>query len=71
VLATIDDLHIRTIRELSTPAAVTREYPRPDAVTRTVIDARDALRRILHREDDRLAVIIGPCSIHDPRAALD
>jgi len=71
VLATIDDLHIRTIRKLSTPAEVTREYPRSDAVTRTVIDTRDALRRILHREDDRLAVIIGPCSIHDPRAALD
>jgi 3-deoxy-7-phosphoheptulonate synthase len=71
VLATIDDLHIRTIRKLSTPAEVTREYPRSDAVTRTVIDARDALRRILHRHDDRLAVIIGPCSIHDPKAALD
>ena len=71
MLATIDDLHIRTIRKLSTPAEVTREYPRTDAVTRTVIDARDALRRILHRRDDRLAVIIGPCSIHDPKAALD
>jgi len=71
VLATIDDLHIRAIRKLSTPAEVTREYPRNGAVTQTVVDARDALRQILHRRDDRLAVIIGPCSIHDPKAALD
>jgi 3-deoxy-7-phosphoheptulonate synthase len=71
VLATIDDLHIRAIRKLSTPAEVAREHPRSDAVTQTVVDARDALREILHRRDDRLAVIIGPCSIHDPKAALD
>jgi len=71
VLATIDDLHIRAIRKLSTPAEVAREYPRNDTVTQTVVDARDALRQILHRRDDRLAVIIGPCSIHDTKAALD
>lgn len=71
MLATIDDLNIRTIRKLSTPAEVAREYPRSDTATQTVLEARDALRGILHRGDDRLAVVIGPCSIHDPKAALD
>jgi 3-deoxy-7-phosphoheptulonate synthase len=66
-----DDLRISSIRELSPPAAVIREIPRSDAASRTVSAARKALHRILHGEDDRLAVIVGPCSIHDPAAALD
>jgi len=66
-----DDLRIRTMRELSSPAAVIREIPRSDRATATVTQARQALHRILHGEDDRLAVIVGPCSIHDPVAALD
>ncbi len=66
-----DDIRIREIKELSPPAEVLRELPRTEAATRTVVQARQALRRILHRSDDRLAVIIGPCSIHDPRAAID
>lgn len=66
-----DDIRIREIKELSTPAEILRELPCTDAAARTVIEARKALRRILHRQDDRLAVIIGPCSIHDPEAALE
>ncbi|MBN9008816.1 MAG: 3-deoxy-7-phosphoheptulonate synthase [Rhizobiales bacterium] len=66
-----DDLRIRTIRELSPPAAVIREIPRSEAASATVTASRKALHRILHGEDDRLAVIVGPCSIHDPVAALD
>jgi 3-deoxy-7-phosphoheptulonate synthase len=68
---TTDDLRIRAIAELSTPEAVMREFPRTDAATRTVAGARRALHGILKGGDDRLAVIIGPCSIHDPVAALD
>ncbi|HVY21666.1 MAG TPA: 3-deoxy-7-phosphoheptulonate synthase [Bauldia sp.] len=68
---TTDDLRIREIRELATPAAVMREYPRSDAATRTVAGARRAFSNILHGADDRLAVIVGPCSIHDPQAAME
>jgi 3-deoxy-7-phosphoheptulonate synthase len=68
---TTDDLRIRAIAELSTPEAVMREFPRTDAATRTVAAARRAVHSILKGGDDRLAVIIGPCSIHDPVAALD
>ncbi|WP_027132992.1 3-deoxy-7-phosphoheptulonate synthase [Geminicoccus roseus] len=68
---TTDDLRIREIKELSKPADVIRELPRSDAATRTVVEGRQALQGILHGTDDRLAVVIGPCSIHDPKAALD
>lgn len=68
---TTDDLRIREIKELSRPAEVMAEFPRTDAASRTVSGARRALHAILHGSDDRLAVVIGPCSIHDPVAAID
>jgi len=71
VLKSTDDLRIKEIRELRTPAEVMREFPRTDAATRTVISARHAVHNILHGADDRLAVVIGPCSIHDPVSAID
>ncbi len=48
-----------------------REFPCSQSVSDTVYSARQALHRILHGMDDRLAVVIGPCSIHDPKAALE
>ena len=71
MLKSTDDLRIKQIRELRSPAEVMREFPRTDAATRTVISARHAIHKILHGADDRLAVVIGPCSIHDPAAATD
>ena len=66
-----DDLRIRDIRELITPEDLTREYACTDQASATVARAREALHRILHRRDDRLAVVIGPCSIHDTQAAME
>jgi 3-deoxy-7-phosphoheptulonate synthase len=71
MLKSTDDLRIKEIRELRTPAEVMHEFPRTDAATRTVLASRHALHNILHGSDDRLAVVVGPCSIHDPAAALD
>jgi 3-deoxy-7-phosphoheptulonate synthase len=71
MLKTTDDLRISQIRELRTPAELMREFPRTDAATRTVLSARHAIHNILHGSDDRLVVVVGPCSIHDPAAALD
>ncbi len=71
MLKSTDDLRITDIRELRTPAEVMHEFPRTDAATRTVLASRHALHNILHGSDDRLAVVVGPCSIHDPLAALD
>ena len=66
-----DDLRIREIKELSPPAHLIREFPCSEEVGRVVFGARAALHAILHGIDDRLIVVIGPCSIHDPTAALE
>ena len=66
-----DDLCIRDIRELSTPEELMREYPLGEHAAATVRATRRGLQRILHGSDDRLAVVIGPCSIHDAKAALE
>ncbi len=66
-----DDLRIRSLTELSPPSQVMAEFVRTPAASVTVTAARHALHRILHGQDDRLAVVIGPCSIHDPEAAMD
>jgi len=70
-LARTDDLRIRDIKELAPPAHVIREYPITDAAAELVSNTRQSIHRILHEMDDRLLVIIGPCSIHDPKAALE
>ncbi|WP_323015211.1 3-deoxy-7-phosphoheptulonate synthase [Devosia sp.] len=71
MLKATDDLRITEIKPLTTPIEVMRVHPRTDAATRTVIAARHAFHNILAGQDDRLAVVVGPCSIHDPAAALD
>ena len=66
-----DDLRIKEIKELSPPAHLIREFPCSDRASQTVHDARNVVHRVLHRVDDRLLVVIGPCSIHDPAAARE
>ncbi|MDH5179674.1 MAG: 3-deoxy-7-phosphoheptulonate synthase AroG [Gammaproteobacteria bacterium] len=66
-----DDLRIREIKEVSPPDQVHGEYPITDQAAETVSSARNAIHNILHDSDDRMLVIIGPCSIHDPVAALE
>ncbi|MFV8667947.1 3-deoxy-7-phosphoheptulonate synthase AroG [Ralstonia pseudosolanacearum] len=66
-----DDLRIRELKELTPPAHLIREFPCNDAVSELIYQSRTAMHRILHGMDDRLIVIIGPCSIHDTKAALD
>ena len=66
-----DDLRIRDIRELTTPEQLMRDQACTEQASATVADGRKALQRILHGQDDRLAVVIGPCSIHDTAAAMD
>nr|WP_279237548.1 3-deoxy-7-phosphoheptulonate synthase [Dyella sedimenti] len=64
-------MRIRAITPLSTPAEVMRECAPSVRAAHTVASSRQALHRILAGHDDRLAVVIGPCSIHDTAAALD
>lgn len=71
MLSTTDDLRIKELKELSTPEEVMREVPRTLTATRVVMGARNAIHAILNGTDDRLLVVVGPCSIHDPAAAVD
>jgi len=66
-----DDLRIRRIDALVQPAELIARLPCDESASDTVADGRRALHAILHGQDDRLAVVIGPCSIHDPKAALE
>ena len=69
--STTDDVRIREIKELSPPSHVLRETLVSDQAIQTTYDSRQAIHRILHGMDDRMLVVIGPCSIHDTEAALD
>jgi 3-deoxy-7-phosphoheptulonate synthase len=66
-----DDLRIRRVRPLLAPAILAEEIPLTDAAAAVVASGRRSLEAILDGRDARLAVIVGPCSIHDPQAALD
>ena len=68
---TTDDVRIRAMKELSPPSHLLREFPLRDAAAERVFGTRQAIHRILHGMDDRMLVIVGPCSIHDPKAALE
>ena len=66
-----DDLRIVEIREVLSSAQVRDEFPVTAAAAKTTYETRDAVHRIIKDEDDRVLVVIGPCSIHDPDAALE
>jgi 3-deoxy-7-phosphoheptulonate synthase len=67
----VDDVRIREIKELAPPAHMIREFPVSEAAERVTFEARQGIHAILHAADDRLLVIVGPCSIHDPKSALE
>ncbi|MDY0013333.1 MAG: 3-deoxy-7-phosphoheptulonate synthase AroG [Rhodocyclaceae bacterium] len=69
--AHIDDVRIQEIKELVPPMHVLREFPATPKSAETAFEARQAIHRILYGADDRLLVVIGPCSIHDYDAAME
>ena len=66
-----DDLRIKEIKELLAPEVIHDEFPLTERAAQVTYETRDQIHRILHGADDRVLVIIGPCSIHDPKAALE
>jgi 3-deoxy-7-phosphoheptulonate synthase len=66
-----DDVRIRGVKELTPPSHLMREFPVTEEASSTVYRAREEIHRIMHRGDDRLLVIVGPCSIHDYDAAME
>lgn len=67
----IDDIRIRSMAELLPPIAHLYELPINKKITDLVVNTRQEIADLLHQKDNRLLVIIGPCSIHDPQAALE
>lgn len=66
-----DDLRIREMKELLPPSHLIREFGCSEKASEVTANARIALHNILQGKDDRLMVVIGPCSIHDTKAALE
>jgi 3-deoxy-7-phosphoheptulonate synthase len=66
-----DDVRIREIKELLPPIAHLYELPISEVASEVIYNARREISALLRGEDDRLLVIVGPCSIHDPAAALE
>jgi len=66
-----DNLRVAALKKLVTPAHLKEALPLGDELTGKVLADRETVRDIIHLEDPRLLVVIGPCSIHDPAAALD
>lgn len=67
----IYDTRISEITDLLPPVALIEKYPLSEKMANTVVKARDAIHNIMNGTDDRLLVIIGPCSIHDTKSALE
>ena len=66
-----DDLRIRNLRELVVPESLIAQLPAEGKLAEHVTASRSVIQSILEQADDRLVVVVGPCSIHDPEPALD
>ncbi|WP_028876130.1 3-deoxy-7-phosphoheptulonate synthase [Teredinibacter turnerae] len=70
-MSNFEDLNVVSQEVLITPAQLQDELPMSDTAAETVRIGRETVRKILDREDHRLIVVVGPCSIHDTDAAMD
>ncbi len=66
-----DDLRICSVSEVAAPEAIHQQFPSTENAQSTVENARNEIHRILTGQDDRLIIVIGPCSIHDIKAAKE
>ena len=66
-----DNLRIQGIKEVAAPSEVHEAFPITEEAAKTVHDARQSVHDILHGKDDRIVIIVGPCSVHDPDAAME
>lgn len=67
----LENVRVRSLRRLATPRDIKRDLPAGKKSARTAADGRAEAQAILHGRDKRFLAIVGPCSIHDPEAALD
>jgi len=67
----VDDLHVLTLTPLIAPRVLKEQFPLTEVAGNTVFEAREVIKRIVRRQDPRLLLVVGPCSIHDPAAAVE
>lgn len=67
----LDDLNVLTMMPLVAPQVLKAQFPLTEVANTTVFEAREAIKRIVRHQDPRLLLVVGPCSIHDPAAALE
>ena len=67
----LTNVRVREMRRLISPATLRTQLPMTDAAAHTVAASRDAITRIIRGEDSRLLLVVGPCSIHDTKSALE
>jgi len=67
----VDNVHISAFEPLRPPRQIKLRLPLTEEVSQTIYEARQVIRAVLRREDPRLLAVVGPCSVHDPVAALD
>ncbi len=65
------DVNVVSTEQLISPVELVRQIPVSPAAEKTVLEGREQIRRILNGEDDRMMMVVGPCSIHDEKAAVD
>jgi 3-deoxy-7-phosphoheptulonate synthase len=66
-----DDLRIAATKELVSPAIIHEQFPLTETAAETTDTARKEIEKIMEGRDDRMVVVVGPCSIHDPKSALE
>jgi 3-deoxy-7-phosphoheptulonate synthase len=67
----VEDLNIESNTALVSPDQLKQKLPISEAAARTVMEGRQVIKDILDHKDKRLVIVVGPCSIHDPEAALE
>ena len=65
------DIHVRSLTPLISPRDIKEFLPLSEKACATVVNGRDAIRAIQRREDPRLLVVVGPCSIHNEQSAIE
>ena len=65
------NVRVQSIKPLPPPSEYWRKYPSSEAVQRQVARHRLEIERIIAGEDERMLMIVGPCSVHDPKACLE
>jgi 3-deoxy-7-phosphoheptulonate synthase len=71
MMQTTDDLRIASLRPLISPALLIEQYPLQETDIQFINQTRQHVSNIIQRRDERLLVVVGPCSIHDPKAAVE